>query len=96
MKSKGFSQIFILLLLVILIIFASAASYYILKASGKAPKQGLIKTLIPSSQISTTPTPSDVVSDSDEVETIESELENTDIGSPDADIKELETSASSL
>lgn len=96
MKSKGFSQIFVLILLVILIILASAASYYILKVNGRAPSQGLMKMWAPSSQTAVTPTPSGEVSDSDEVDIIESELETTDIGSPESDIKELETSASSL
>ena len=89
---KGVIQVILLIILVIVVIAASAGAYYLLKSVGKAPSQGLspLRTQPPSAS------QSGEVSDSDEASVIESELDATIIDSPDADIKDLETSASSL
>lgn len=90
MRQKGISQIPILVILLILVIAASAASYYVLKSAGKAPSRGIFPLVTP------TPTPSVEISDSDEPDVIESELDTTSLESVDNDLKDLETSAASL
>lgn len=83
MRQKGIAQIAVLLALILLVIAASAASYYILRSAGKIPTTGI------------GPTPVGI-SDSDDPSVIESELNTTNLDSIDSDLKNLETSASSL
>lgn len=85
MRQKGIAQITVLIILLGLVVAAAAASYYILKKTGKAP-----------SLFTSAPTPIAEISDSDDPDVIEAELDATTIDSVDADLKELETSASSL
>lgn len=87
---KGFSTPIFILILAILIVVASSASYYILRNAGKMP------TSLSGLPYTSSPTTTVTISNSDKAEDIEKELEGTTEGDPEADIGELNSSASSL
>ena len=86
------TQLTVLLVLVLLVVAAAAGSYYILKGLGRAPTAGIV----PVTYFTPTPTPFGEVSDSDDPDVLEAELDSTTLDSIDADLNSLETSASSL
>lgn len=94
-NKKGYSVIIVILILLVLILVVSGASYYLLKSTGQAPQ-------LPSPYSSTQDTPAEAetepapLTDSDDLDTLEEEINNTLIGSPDDDIDSMESDASSL
>lgn len=88
--NKGNSAIIILVVLAIAIVGGSAFAFYMLKGSGSLPGYS------PPYTTTVYPTPSAEVSQSADLNTIEQELNATQEGSVDTEIKELETSAASL
>ncbi|MEK7526704.1 MAG: hypothetical protein AAB546_04470 [Patescibacteria group bacterium] len=82
MNKGNSSLIIILLVLAIVLVGASAASYYLLKSQGV-------------DVASQTPLTSGI-SDKDDLTTLEKELENTDPGSTDADLQDLDSQTTGL
>lgn len=88
---EGFSALTVLFVLVVLVILASAASYYILRNAGNTP------TIPYRFSASLAPTGSQgSISESTNTNMIERELNDTTLNSPESDLKDLDTSASSL
>ena len=91
-NESGHSVLVIILILLILIAVVSGASYYLLKSSGRAPifpfDTTTDETIDESEQLP--------VSEDDGIDTLELELESTLTTTPESDLKELETDASSL
>lgn len=92
-RNSGFAPVLILVLLAVLIVVAAAGSYYLLKRAGKAPGGFSLPFPTATSQPNGSPEP---VSDSTDIDVIEKEINQTDVGSPDTDLKNLDSSASSL
>ncbi len=83
-NQKGTSIVLVIGALFLIILVASAASYHLLKSAGKIPAI-------------TSPTTSGTgISDSDDTKTLEEEIDTTTIDSIDADLNNLDASASSL
>lgn len=88
-NSKGLVPLLFIVIAAALVAALFMISYYLLRTServGQIVPPG--RPYLPSS-----PAP---ISDSDEVSVIEKELEETDLGSPDADFGELDSQATSL
>lgn len=96
MNQKGSSVIILVVAIaVVAIVIASAVSFYVLKSQGKAPTyMPLNNDYSPTSNYSS-PTPSSV-SQKDDINTLETELDSTTTGEIDSDINNLNSSASSL
>ena len=92
MRQKGITPIIVLVVIGVLILLGSAGAYYYLKMSGKSPFEDVVINY----SISPTLPWEAEISDNDDSETLESELNATEVDSIDADIDELESSASSL
>jgi hypothetical protein len=93
-NNQGLTPALFLIVLGVLILLASAGSYYLLKQAGKAPA-------LPSflGQPTGSPSPGATlvpVSSSGDADTIGTELESTNVGSPDEDFESLDAGASSL
>ncbi len=93
-NNQGLTPVLFLIVLGILILLASAGSYYLLKQAGRAPA-------LPSfvDQLTSSPSPEATlapVSNSGDSDVIETELESTDVGSPDDDFESLDAGVSSL
>lgn len=98
MKNKnGFSAIIVLVIGLIGFLAVSAYAYYYLKSSGRLPQIGVPKTQNTFNSYTPLPvfTPSPTQTP-DSMDTIQTELDTIIEGSVDTDIKELESSASSL
>ncbi len=89
MKQKGFSPLIIIVLLGFLAL--GAAGYYLVRMSGFS-----IPGLTPQPEITTTAEMSEEVSDSTDSDTLDTEIEETQLDSYDSDFSELDSSASQL
>lgn len=87
-NQKGIAAVVVLVVLVFLVIAASAASYYILK--NNTPVYTYTATVSPAPNTAVSSTSADKTTD------IEADLNKIQIDSPDADLKDLDSSASSL
>ena len=84
-NESGVFQLVIIVVLVVGILVLSAVSYYVLKSQGKAPV-----ALVPNiSQLGP-------ISASTDTNTIETELNDTQIDSIDSDLKDLDASAAAF
>lgn len=93
-KSKGFVPIVALIVVIVVVVVASAGSYYILRNQGKSPFSTTTRRITETQGIpSASPA---AVSSSDDLDTIEQELKDTILGSPEGDFSGLDSSASSL
>lgn len=92
-KNSGFAPVLMLILLGSLIVLAGAGSYYLLKSAGKAP--GGFRLPFPTASTVPTGTP-EPISNSTDLDIIEAEINQTQVGSPDSDLKNLDSSAASL
>lgn len=85
-NQKGSTPFFILILIGIVVLLISAGSYYYLRYTGKfaSPVYSAPKTTQKVEQVDEVG-----VSNSDDMSTIESELDETDIGSIEDDLEEI-------
>jgi hypothetical protein len=90
-KEKGAAPLIGLIILAILAVLVSAGAYYFLKAAGKLPS--VVSVPQPTNFVEEEELP---ISDSDEIEDIEKELDSTVVGSIEEDLDELDAEASSL
>lgn len=93
---KGFAPIIVLVVLLVLIVLATVGSYLVLQ---KAGKQISLPTSITSFYKPTqdeVTLAKQVLSDSDELTDIESDLEATLVGDPEEDFNDLDSTSTSL
>lgn len=98
-RQKGTTPVLVLILLGLLVLAAAAASYYFLKGMGRAPETN-INFPINYQDIESSPTPTSSaagqISNSDDLETIGRELDQTVIESFEDEVKSLDSEASNL
>ncbi len=98
-QEKGLAPAAALVILAILALLVSAGAYYLLKSAGKYPPQSSVTRPLNNSQGngSQDTTGQEIpVSDSDKTSNIEAEVESTNIGEVESEIKGLELDADSL
>lgn len=89
-NQKGFVGTAALVILGILLVLG-ALSYFYLKSQGKEPK--MFQKTMYQKQESSTPEP---ISGSDDLDTLDEEFKDTQVGSPDSDFQEIDADASAL
>lgn len=92
---KGLVPVLALIIIAILAVLLSAGAYYILKSTGKYPKETGERAVDYTQEESISPEEVPV-SDSDKTSDIEAELESTNIGEVESDIELLDADAGSL
>lgn len=92
-NNQGFTPVLILIILFILVVLASAGSYYLLRQTGVAPDLPTSIKSLGKPQVSPAPIP---ISESDEIEVLLRELDDTNVGILDSDLDTLDSEASSL
>lgn len=96
MREQGNSNIIMLVIvLIILVIGASAVSFYVLKSQGKTPASAYMYTNSTAKPAAKSQN-ANTVSDNDDVDTLETELNQTSAGEIDGDIQSLDSSAAAL
>lgn len=90
---KGFTAIAVIFVLVILIAVVTLGTYMILSNQGT---ETVITRTTPTPQSTSDQQMEEEVSDSLELDVIEEELEDTEVGSPEADLEEFSDEATGL
>lgn len=93
----GFAPVMIILVVLVLLLVASGVAYYVLKSQGKLPgyTNNFYATPVPYVYPTDAPV-SEEISNEDDINTLQMELEGTTEGSLDSDFSELDSEASSL
>jgi flagellar basal body-associated protein FliL len=94
--NKGSSAILIVVVLALLLVGACAGAYYYLNSQGKIPGTNVDNSYSYTLPLPTAQQESGAVSPNNDLNTIETELNNTNESSTDADLKELDSESSSL
>jgi len=92
-QQVGMTPALVLILIGILVLLLGAGSFYLMQSTGESKE---LKTFSLFSRPSPTPVSAGGLSDSDDPETLEAELEATEVGDPDADFEVLDSEASGL
>ncbi len=107
MRRGGFSIVLVLVIVVLAIVGISAGAYYFLKISGQNTNTTYMpgnNSILPTPVVSTNSNTFNItsgfssvpLSNSDTAGSLQQDLNNTKINSPDADINQLNSAASSL